>query len=284
MIKRNKIRLHAATLAGIICISLTGCASNKKVDDLEKRVAYLESKLAMSYPFQSEVASTTVRGDASATTMNNATDQPFYYLDNMTAKEIADKFRYYYQNPPYQGETFDEYYTTFPVKPFITQDTYTSMYSSTILSQWVEMAGHGRRKSELDPGRTVDKIDRNAILSIMIQGAYVQMDGTIGYSGEYYSLDMRMFIKDYDTASAVYDDLFQWIPQNCGYLIQENGRGANQWYVYAEYPHPNNISERSQILRMSKSFGNPRESGYDQKIDGYVVEISCIGKLKNSKS
>ncbi|MBR3058945.1 MAG: hypothetical protein IKG93_13405 [Clostridiales bacterium] len=286
MATRNKIKIQASILTALLSISLVGCSSDKKYDDLEKRVAYLESKLGVS-------SESTVLGSTNAPTATTTVqaDTPFYYLDGMSAQDIINMYISFYETQPYQGETFEEYYKNFPVEPFITHDDYKSFFSpEPVLSQWVDMPGSGRFENELDRTHTVENITGTAVLSIEIPGSQVEMDGTIGFSGKQYSIDMRLYIRDYETASAVYDGLYKWFSEKTSYFSEmKDSRGAELWSATA-YDYPTDegvvaemIAGRKDVLKMSKTLktGLYVNNGYSVKVDGYILEISFLNKVKS---
>ncbi len=263
---RGKKALIGILLLGM---ALTGCSSSdKKYDDLEKRVAVLESKLNIS---SATLKDGTAEIAPSEPTTNTTVKSglPFYYIDQLSVQEITDKFKYLYQNPPRKGETFEEYYSNFEVKPILTPK---SKGEADVNCLWIDHSGNGRNISEVNPNYTVDKIDRDAIISVAVPFSQTEMDGTIGYSADMYAIHMYLLIKDYNRASQIYDELYKWIPENCGYTNIRETRQTEIWQTYGEFQFANGSSER-QFLTMCKRY-------MVEDVEGYVIEIMALGNQK----
>ncbi len=118
-----------------------------------------------------------------------------YYIDEMTPEKIAKECEYYYMNIPYEGETYEEYLSTFKAKP-------ANDFKENSHRFYTDSFG------DFQPPT------RDVIRTITVSGILPQMDGTIGYNeSDNTEIDVivELWIKDYDRAEKVYNLLFDYL-------------------------------------------------------------------------
>ncbi len=175
---------------------------------------------------QSGVGNETIVEDGNTTEVNNEPSPFTYHIDDYTVDELLAECQYYFNNVPQEGSTYEDYYSTIKAEPVSTYET--SCYFSN----------------------NIDKADGDVIKSINLAGPTTQMDGTIGYSNENYSVQIDLIIQDYDRASELYDKLLNYISTTYYTDVNDN-RDSTNWRAYSSslYTTP--------VIQMSKA-----EDGY----------------------
>lgn len=202
---------------------LVGCSSDSKYDELEKRVSYLENQLGMKY------SDSDATGNNSSETINDVTetveaaeetasDEAYsYVIDSLSDNDVVNECKYYFENVPSQGESFDDYYATLKVKPV---KAYTD---SGVDCQFYDIS--------IDNEQT----EHDVITSIRILGTQTEMDGSIGYSDDYYGVRVDMIIQDYSRASNIYSQLFDIVSTSGKFTEINDVRDSTNWYADAMF-------------------------------------------------
>ena len=224
----------------IISIMFMGCVSDSDYKALEQRVSYLEQQLGVSTGNESgtnpDVAITSNSDNANKEP--DKSEEPFsYYIDNLSDDQVVAECKYYFENIPSQGESFDSYYSKLKATPVSASTDYgvgAKFYGSNIY----EVTSH------------------DAITEISIAGSQTEMDGTIGYSTNYYGVQIKMIIQDYNRAANIYDQLYNIIVDE-NYRDIDDRRDSTNWQAYGIIYHDGSWGFDVPFMNMDK-----RENGY----------------------
>lgn len=135
-----------------------------------------------------------------------------YIINNLSAEEIVEKCKYYFNNAPVKGQTYEDFYNTLEVQP---------VHKSELNLQFCEEGFEA----------TTDDV----INSIEYFGYKMEMDGTIGYQYEnLYKVGISLTIQNYDKAATIYDKLAEIIQNDSSYQNVVVNREGTQWNTYAE--------------------------------------------------
>jgi len=170
----------------VVSFCMTGCVSDAEYKALEGRVAYLEEQLA------AKEASTIVKAESFSDQKEDSEELVTsetaytYRIDDLSDQKVVEECQYYFNNIPYQGESYDDYMATLKATPVNSQNDYGVAY------RFYENSIDDR------------SIDCDAITDIGVIGTQTEMDGSIGYSNNYYGVSVKMTIRDYDRAANIY--------------------------------------------------------------------------------
>lgn len=241
----------------IMSFCLSGCVSEKEYRDLTSRVEYLESLHGVgnsSHPV-AETTETSAKPSAKDNVKENVDegldDYFLYYVDNMTAEEIASECEYYFTNMPYKGETYEEYESTLKVAPYKAS---AADYQYQLLYKFYT--------SDYDYDVRIP--EKDAIKAIRISGVEPQMDGTIGFGTNSYNpkvtVSVELWISDYEKAAKVYDLIFNYSSPN--YQADESAhfygdqlvdsRETTTWYADGVFQNSKNSWSNERFMTMEK--------------------------------
>ena len=186
-------------------------------DSSERAESCREGQLKQN-PVQSEVESssnidTTIAMDttlAAEGTTSQENGMYVYNIGSMTVDEIIAECEYYFQDIPYQGQSYEEYKQTMKVPPTSTADN--SMVYSFM--------------DQTDPYNYSYTPEHDAIYQIRVKGTREEMDGTIGFSDTYCSIEIQMYIMDYTRASVIYERLLSQMIEK-GMECRESRNGTH---------------------------------------------------------
>ena len=170
----------------VVSLCVTACVSDAEYKALEGRVAYLEEQLA------AKEASTIVKAESFSDQKEDSEELVTsetaytYRIDDLSDQKVVEECQYYFNNIPYQGESYDDYMATLKATPVNSQNDYGVAY------RFYENSIDDR------------SIDCDAITDIGVIGTQTEMDGSIGYSNNYYGVSVKMTIRDYDRAANIY--------------------------------------------------------------------------------
>ena len=230
----------------LICFVLTGCGSDAKYEDLEKRVSELEKRWgkneqnSLNDEHVDGKEMVTPKEESSGVAPYEATTEDFYYyLDDMSDKEVVLECQYYFSNIPAKGESFENYYKTFLVKPERT-------------SVATDFGVYCTYNSEPN--------DHDIITQIVIGGLQAEMDGSIGYSDKYFTVMIDMTIQEYNKAANIYAMLYDDLTEDKNLKVERDNRNSTNWSCYGFYD-----GHGVEFLTMSK--GN---DGFRLKVFKYI--------------
>ncbi len=223
----------------MLCVLLAGCVSEREYAELESRVKKLEEIINVD----SLQDDSLTKPDLNITTSNSAIEEKddseeiqssyTYSIGNLSNEEVIKECQYYYENVPYQGEPYDEYYKTLKVPPVRTYEEF------------------GVNCQFYDSANSFDNPEQDVITDIRIQNSQTEMDGTIGYTGYYYTVIVEMIIKDYDRAANIYDGLYNLIISD-DYSEIEDDRSSTTWRSFGMFRYIDNAATGSWFLTMEK--------------------------------
>ncbi len=218
------------TFMGILTVSATllcGCVSQSDYNELVSRVEYLESLHNVEKETSASTETFAPASEETVMTEDNKEDENIYlyYIDSMSAEEVATECEYYFNNLPYKGESYEEYEGTMKVTPIIS--TYWN-YSDGIYYKFYTA----------EIGQKIEPPMKDIIKSINIYGIYPQMDGSIGFGDNTYNpvatVRVELWISDYDKAAEIYDLLFDYSLPNYQPNEREFGRSDSAVRDYRE--------------------------------------------------
>lgn len=228
-------KIISLAVIGALALSLFGCSSDSKYDDLERRVSALEERLAESSTIETQTAvtvTTAVTSDISESSSEELAGV-VYDLSNMSASEIVDLIPFYIDNRPKQGDTYDDVYSRLKIQPI---DFRHDEYSISILYREDSLINH-------------DVEIRDEVISISYGNAVPAMNGsTIDVPTDYYRTGIVFSIKDYNKAEEVFNLLGEFFSNSSfisDVVIQrDNGTSWNISYMveYGSYGISGNTS------------------------------------------
>lgn len=215
-------------------VLFTGCVSDSEYEALEERVSYLESMLGVTQETEQPSSEESEEDASSAQVEDTATTEAFTYrIDSLSNDQVLAECKYYFDNVPNQGETFDEYYSSLkatPIKTYNDNGVYCRFYDDS--------------DSKAVPGYDV-------IREISINGTQAEMDGTIGYSGNSYTVHIGMVLTDYDRAEYIYDNLYNMIVTDKFEVVYDR-KDSTSWYIYCNYNDGDVRQYEIETLKMNK--------------------------------
>ncbi len=203
-------------------ILLSGCVSKSEFEALEKRVTELEQQNYTNRESQIE----------NNNNQDNNLTEFTYSIDNLSAEEVVSECKYYYENSPKQGEKYENYFSCVKADPTYTSDD--GLFDIYFRS--------------LSPNTFANN---DVITRILFSGLQQEMDGTIGYSGNTYYVEVDLIIQDYEKASTIYNQLYTIIVDENYTDIQDN-RSSTYWSSYAMFCDTDNSAIGISFLEMTK--------------------------------
>ena len=174
-------------------------------------------------------------------------DDGVYSLSEMNAAQIVEEFIYYFNDFPYEGQTYEEYETTMKVRP---NNPKSESLSYTF--------GDGILREPKE----------DCILSISMGGTTMQMDGSIGLKKAqsadgitYFESRVSAYICDYEKANAVFELLYEYFLSQYPTLTKETEN--TDWYCYTDLKTSSFSSREIIPLRMGKAQ------------NGYYIDTEC---------
>lgn len=219
----------------LICLAVTGCGNasqstndmvsieeyNKVVDERDYYKEQYEKLTSQQsepdIPTDSSAAADTSSDIISETSTN--TDIGFnYYINNLSNDEIISECLSLLSNVPENGQTIEQYTSTFKNAPLSTDiNEYLMYYYFT---------------DNYDPRKNFPT--QNAIIRVSGNGIGTQMDGTLAKRDDQSPfMEIELCITDYDTASAIYDKLFNELSPI--YRNVNDSRNGTKWHASAWY-------------------------------------------------
>ncbi len=239
-----KRKILAALILLSLCMPVSGCVSDKEYENLEKRVTYLENLSGASNSVSVDNSETgptdNDNSDANNTepTAEVSSQEPefYYYVDELSAEEVAAEVESLLDNKPYKGQSFEDYGNGFNAKVRVDQS--------------INYFGPYYFYSDGYDGVP----DKDAITQIDLGGVSPQMDGTIGFEdldGEKY-VDVKVYIAiyDYDKAEKTYDCLYDYLTPF--YEPGGDDRETTQWRSWGSIHFSSNFSRGVDYLSMYK--------------------------------
>lgn len=174
-----------------------------------------------------------------------------YFIDELSVDEIVDECMKILENVPKVGTTVEEYESTFRNEPLN-----TSIDEYNMLFYFVH---------NYDPYGASPK--KNAIVCIMGNNIGLQMDGTLAVRSDQYDvrMEMELCITDYQTASEVYDKLYQILTP--GYEKLNRYEDGTTWRVEAAVINQEGFPYPVDLLKLDKI-----EDGYRLHIAKPVID------------
>lgn len=240
-------------LSFFLMFLLVGCSSDSKYDELEKRVRYLENQLGMKY------SDSDATGNDSSEIINDATETVeaaeettseesySYVIDSLSDNDVVNECKYYFENIPSQGESFDDYYATLKAKPVIAYN------DCGVECQFYD--------NSIDKEQT----EHDVITSIGILGTQTEMDGSIGYSDNYYGVRVNMIIQDYSRASNIYSQLFDIVLASGKFTGINDVRESTRWNADAMFWTSDSGAMGVTLISMEKQV-----NGYNIRVTYYL--------------
>ena len=188
-------------LLALSCIVLSGCGFD------ESNIGNQDERGRISNSTTENNQSSNENSDSSSYT---------YYIDKLSDSEVINECKYYFTNVPKQGTSYQDYYSNLkatPVNRFEDNDLEYQFY---------------------DLHKDNEACDRDAITWIRILGTRPEMDGSIGYSKDYYAVTVGLIIKDYNRAANIYDGLYNAIVNDHYDSINDN-RSSTTWTTDAMF-------------------------------------------------
>ena len=222
----------------VVSFCMTGCVSDAEYKALEGRVSYLEEQLA------TKDSSTTVKAESIRSQMEEPEELETsetaytYRIDDLSDQNVVEECQYYFNNIPYQGESYDDYMATLKATPVNSQNDYGVAY------RFYENSIDNR------------SINCDAITDIGVIGTQTEMDGSIGYSSNYYGVSVKMTIREYDRAANIYALLYDVIVDE-NYKEINDTRDSTIWSANAMYYYTDSSAMGVEFMSMSKE-----SSGY----------------------
>ncbi|MCR4768405.1 MAG: hypothetical protein K5875_10650 [Saccharofermentans sp.] len=189
-------KLFCFGVIGALVLSLCGCSSNDKYEELERRVSVLEERLAESANLETQTedsVTSEVTIDVS-TTSSEELEMCVYDLSNMSASEIVDLIPYYVENRPKQDDSYDDVYSKLKVQPlsyfhgdFSIGILYCSYDYSDVVGDYLLEISYGNAKPAMN-GITID-VPNEAIktmITFCVQD-YSRAEEVFNLLGEYFS-------------------------------------------------------------------------------------------------
>ncbi len=142
-----------------------------------------------------------------------------YYIDDLSSEGIINECAALLNNPPEKGQTIESYEASMKYKPI----------SNNIGEYMMEFyfAKDYDYYKDVTPGK-------NAMLYIWGRNMGTQMDGTLAIrSDQPASIEIALYIDDYDTAAAVYDGLYELLSPE--YTEVKDRREGTNWRASAWY-------------------------------------------------
>ena len=217
-----------------------GCVSDSDYKALEQRVSNLEQQLGV--PTETDSASNIANAvDAESETSTDELDTNeescAYYIDALSDDKVVAECKYYFENIPSQGESFDSYLSKVKATP-----------RDLNQEHGVNLQFYGSENNEIT--------NHDAITSIRIDGSQTEMDGSIGYSGNSYAVSINLIILDYNRASNIYAQLYDIIFDDEHIEVTLDRRDSTNWVACGRFFDAERNYE-DQIMKMTKS-----ENGY----------------------
>lgn len=246
-------RITTLLLSSVLAFLLVGCVSDSKYDELEKRVSYLEDQLGMKYSDSdaqgnNSSESTDVATETAEVTEETTNEESYsYIIDSLSDTDVVNECKYYFENIPSQGESFDDYYATLKAKPVNTYNDYgveCQFYDNSL----------GREQTNHD-----------VFTGISIIGTQTEMDGTIGYSGNYYGVRVSMIIQDYSRASNIYAQLFDIVSTSGKFTEINDVRDSTRWNADAMFWTSDSGAMGVTLMSMEK-----QDNGYNLSATYYL--------------
>ena len=247
-------------IAICFCLSLTGCVSDSEFKALEDRVSSLEEQLekstavsvtetgataisnAGSQSNKVELYDTEAISESTSDIGENTHGSYTYCIDKLSNDSVVAECEYYFNNAPAQGDSFDTYYSKLkatPVKRFDDNGVNCLFYD---IVQDEHPSNH------------------DYITAISIPGSQTEMDGSIGYQGNQYSVHVSMIIQDYERAAFIYDKLYDIIV-NEHYTDINDKRDSTNWRSTAMFWDTDSGAFGVTFLSMTKQdFGYELEA------------------------
>lgn len=204
-------------------ILLSGCVSDSEYKDLEERVSNLEKQLELkngttdSGENRGESESDSKASLDEETDDSNGEDSYTYLIDSLSDADVVNECNYYFLNIPLQGESYDEYYAKLKAMPIRTSEN------------------DGVDCGFYDYTKRIEQTDHDVVTRIGIIGTQTEMDGTIGYSNNYYGVQISMLIQNYERASNIYAQLFDIISAKEKYTELRDTRDSTRWSAYGMF-------------------------------------------------
>lgn len=196
-----------------------------------------ENHLASDISYNTGFSYTSTKINTSS--IDNSNTNYTYIISSLSADEIVNKCKYYFENTPKIGQTYEEYYSTLEVAPVNPSNELYLKFGDNLNLTTTE----------------------DVIKYINYQGYQTEMDGTIGNSSGDIYISMGLFITDYNKATTIYEQLANIIKNNSLYIdnFTEN-KDSTTWYIIYN-------SRGRYLLTLTKS-----ENGYDINIDYYRIK------------
>lgn len=246
----------------LICLAVTGCGNisqnanndmvsisdyNKVVDERDYYKEQYEKLVSQQseneHPTDTTTDAETTTDTATESSSENGTNTEIsfnYYVDDLSSDEIVNECMAILNNIPENGQTIEQYENSLKVMPL---DTYIDEYFMYYYFS-----------KERDPHRSFPS--KSAVSCISGANIGTQMDGTLALrSDQFHWMTIELCITDYETASAVYDSLFNTLSP-LYYDINDRRDGTN-WRASAMYKYTSNASAGVEFMKLEKV-----ENGY----------------------
>lgn len=237
---------------------LAGCVSDSKYNALEKRVSYLEEQMGTRY------SDTDAQNDDISESSNSGTSENIvsedeehedvtktgsysYIIDALSDADVVNECKFYFENIPVQGESYDDYYASFKAIPVNTYNDY------------------GVECQFYDNSISREQTNHDVITSIRIWGTQTEMDGSIGYSNNCYGVCVTMIIQDYSRASNIYGQLFDIVSASGKFTELNDVRDSTRWNANAMFWTSDSGAMGVDLMTMEK-----QDNGYNLSATYYV--------------
>ena len=255
---RNKI----LAVTFLLCLSIIGCGNasqntnndmvsiddyNKVVDERDyykeqyEKIANQQSNNELPTNTTTDTETTTDTATENVSESSTNADINFnYYIDDLSSDAIVTECLAILDNIPTNGQTIDQYESSFKQLPLDSQiDEYFMFYYFT---------------KEHDVRRNFPS--KSAVSYVSGTNIGTQMDGTLALrSDQFHWMTIELCITDYETASAVYDGLYNALSPL--YTDIDNRRDGTIWRASAMYKYTSNAAAGVEFMKLEKV-----ENGY----------------------
>ncbi len=158
---------------------------------------HASSKSANSISHSSGQASVTSSSVVVPSSSAEQKEKYTYYIDELSADQIVSDIMAYINTPPTQGQTKESYTSSLKAQPV----------------DIIHNSGFGGIRVLFKDEKLGGDPKKDVIEEIVIDGAYYEMDGSIGVKpnnsgGNHFGVHVKFVMMDYKKAVAVYEGLF----------------------------------------------------------------------------